>query len=66
MNVKKLTIHQKIEALDREMEWFYSDDFKLEEATERYQRAIKSAQEIVDDLKKIKNEVKILSEDFSK
>lgn len=66
MNAKKLTIHQKIEALDREMEWFYSDDFKLEEATERYQRAIKSAQEIVDDLKKIKNEVKILSEDFSK
>ena len=30
------TLNQKIEQLDSAVEWFYSDEFKLEEATEKY------------------------------
>ena len=33
---EKVSLNQKIEKLDTEVEWFYSDDFKLEEATEKY------------------------------
>ena len=29
---EKMSLNQKIEKLDAEVEWFYSDDFKLEEA----------------------------------
>ena len=63
---EKMTINQKIEQLDNEVEWFYSDEFKLEEATERYKAAIKLAKEIEKDLGELKNEIEILSEDFSK
>lgn len=61
-----MTINQKIERLDSEVEWFYSDDFKLEEATEKYKIAIKLAKEIEKDLGELKNEIEVLSEDFSK
>lgn len=63
---EKMTINQKIERLDSEVEWFYSDDFKLEEATEKYKIAIKLAKEIEKDLGELKNEIEVLSEDFSK
>ena len=63
---EKMTINQKIEQLDNEVEWFYSDEFKLEEATERYKTAIKLAKEIEKDLGELKNEIEVLSEDFSK
>ena len=48
------------------MEWFYSDDFKLDEATDRYKEAVKLAKEIEKDLVELKNEIEVLSEDFSK
>ncbi len=59
-------INKKISELDAQVEWFYSDDFKLEEATERYKTALKLAKEIEKDLNELKNEIEILSEDFSK
>lgn len=36
------TITDKIDQLDREVEWFYGEDFQLSEAVEKYQ-ADKSA-----------------------
>lgn len=66
MAKEKLSLNQKIEKLDSEVEWFYSDEFKLEEATDRYKEAVGLAKEIKEDLDNLKNEIDILAEDFSK
>ena len=62
---EKLSLNQKIEKLDAEVEWFYSDSFKLEEAVDRYKAAVKLAKDIEKDLSELKNEIEVLSEDFS-
>ena len=63
---EKLNLNQKIEKLDAEVEWFYSDEFKLDEAVDKYKAATKLAKEIEKDLNELKNEIEVLSEDFSK
>lgn len=65
-NNEKMSIGAKIAKLDGLAEWFYSDDFKLEEATERYREAMTLAKEIERDLTEMKNEIEVLAEDFSK
>ncbi|MBO4812940.1 exodeoxyribonuclease VII small subunit [Candidatus Saccharibacteria bacterium] len=62
----KMSLNQKIEKLDTEVEWFYSDDFKLDEATDKYRKAVSLAKEIEEDLSKLKNEIEVLAEDFTK
>ena len=66
MTTNKSTLSQKIAELDERLEWFYSDDFKLEEAASKYQQAIKLAKTIETDLQNLKNEIEVLSEDFGK
>ena len=66
MTENKKTLNEKIAELDEKVEWFYSDDFKLEEATGKYKDALNLAKEVEKDLKELKNEIEILSEDFSK
>ncbi len=61
----KLSINQKIAQLDQAVEWFYSDDFNLDEALERYQVAKTLGEEINQDLAKLKNQVEVLA-DFTK
>lgn len=63
---EKMSLNKKIEKLDAEVEWFYSDDFKLEDATSKYKDAVKLAKEIENDLVKLKNEIEVISEDFTK
>ena len=63
---EKTSLNQKIEGLNSKVEWIYSDDFKLDEATDRYKEAVKLAKEIEKDLVELKNEIEVLSEDFSK
>lgn len=63
---EKMSLNQKIEKLDAEVEWFYSDEFKLEEAVDKYKQATKLAKEIEKDLNELKNEIEVLTEDFSK
>jgi len=60
------TLNQKLKDLDRQVEWFYSDDFKLEKASEKYKEALKLSEEIEKDLKNLKNEIEVLNEDFTK
>lgn len=60
------TLNQKLKDLDKQVEWFYSDDFKLEKASENYKEALKLAKEIEKDLKNLKNEIEVLNEDFTK
>ena len=63
---EKLNLNQKIAELDKKVEWFYSDEFKLEDAVSRYKEAIKLAKNVENDMNELKNEIEILSEDFSK
>ncbi len=63
---EKLSLNQKIAELDKQVEWFYSDEFKLEQAVENYKAAAKLAKEIEKDLAELKNEIEVLNEDFSK
>ena len=63
---EKMSLNQKIEYLDKKAEWFYSDDFNLEEAVSNYKDAVKLAKEIEKDLDNLKNEIEVLAEDFSK
>ena len=62
----EMSLNQKIAKLDEEVEWFYSDDFKLEEAVEKYKGALDLASAIKKDLENLKNEIEVLSEDFTK
>lgn len=60
------TISDKIDELKTGVEWFYSDDFKLEEASEKYKSLTDLAKEIEKDLNELKNDIKVIEEDFSK
>lgn len=62
----KKSLSEKIAILDSQVEWFYSDEFKLEEAIDRFKDAAALAQEIEKDLKVLKNEIEVLAKDFSK
>lgn len=62
---EKPTINQKITQLDQTIEWFYGDDFQLDQALTKYQEAVKQAQAIETDLKELKNQVSVI-EDFTK
>ena len=60
------SLNQKIEKLDAEVEWFYSDEFNLDEATKKYKVAITLAKELQEDLSNLQNEIEILDKDFTK
>ncbi len=62
----KKTLDEQMKELDAQVEWFYSDEFKLEEATEKYRRAVELAKKIEGDLQKLQNEIEVLAEDFGK
>lgn len=59
------TITEKLTQLDQAVEWFYSDDFSLDQALDKYQSTVKLAQETEKDLAEMKNKVEVL-EDFTK
>ena len=59
-------VSEKIDELKSGVEWFYSDVFKLEEASEKYKALTSLAKEIETDLNDLKNEIKVIEEDFSK
>ncbi len=58
------TLNQKIEELNKEVEWFYSDDFRLEEAIVKYEKTTKLAKEVEKDLNELKNKIEVLKEKF--
>ena len=59
-------VSEKISELKTGVDWFYSDDFKLEEASKRYKELTNLAKEIEKDLAEMKNEINVIAEDFSK
>ena len=66
MSESKKNLNQKISELDAAVEWFYSDEFSLDGAINKYKDAIKLAKDIEKDLTELKNEIEVLSEDFGK
>ena len=62
----KKNVSDKIAELKEGVDWFYSDDFKLEESSAKYKMLTELAKEIEGDLTDMKNEIKIIEEDFSK
>ena len=63
---EKMSINKKLEELDKKTGWFYSDEFNLDESVEKYKEAMSFANDIKKDLEELKNEIEVLSEDFSK
>ena len=66
MATTKKTLNEKIAELDELTNWFYSEDFSLDHATEKYKAAVGLAKEIEQDLKDLKNEITVIDKDFSK
>lgn len=62
----KKTINIKIEEFDQCVDWFYSDEFSLDEVEERYRKAMTLAEGIQKDLNELKNNIEILAKDFTK
>lgn len=58
-------LSHKIEKLDSAVDWFYSEDFSLAEAIDRYEEAAKLAKDIETDLKTLKNRITVIEKDFS-
>lgn len=61
----KPTLETKLAQLDAATEWFYSDNFTLDQAITKYKSAIELSREIENDLKTLKNEMEVLA-DFTK
>ncbi len=61
-----MSINEKITKLNEEVQWFYSDDFNLDEAEAKYKEAAELAKEVEKDLKGLKNRIEVISKDFSK
>lgn len=57
MSTSKQSVEVKIADLEKQVAWFDGDEFALEEAIERYDKAQKKAQEIIHDLETLKNTI---------
>jgi exonuclease VII small subunit len=64
MATKKIST--KIDELKAGVEWFYSDEFELDKAVAKYKDLTVLAKDIEKDLAELKNEIKVIDEDFSK
>jgi len=64
MSEKNETVAAKLARLGEMVAWFESDDFVLEEAVERFETARKLADEIEQELAKLKNEIVVLKKKF--
>lgn len=65
-NPENSTINTKITKLNEQIQWFYSDDFNLDQAEAKYKEAANLTKEIEQDLENLKNKIEIINKDFSK
>ncbi len=61
-----MSITDKITKLNNQVQWFYSDEFNLDEAEKKYKESVELAKEIEKDLDDLKNKIEIIDKDFSK
>lgn len=61
----KKSLESRIEQLSEYSEWFYSDEFNLDEALDKYKESMQLAKDIEQDLTTLKNQVEVMG-DFTK
>jgi exodeoxyribonuclease VII small subunit len=59
------TVAEKTAKLDELVAWFDGEDFELERAVDVFTEAQKLAQEIEDDLQKLKNTIEVVKVKFT-
>lgn len=64
MSEANKTVQEKLAELSELVAWFQSPAFKLEDAVEKYKKAEKYAEEIEDDLTKLKNDIQVVKKKF--
>jgi exonuclease VII small subunit len=63
---KNTNITDKIETLKSKIDWFYGEDFSLDDSLDHYKEVLELSREIEKDLAELKNKVTVLSKDFGK
>lgn len=66
MSTKNKPLQDKIDELNRLVEWFNQEDFSIEDALEKFKKADALAAEIEQQLDGLKNKVTVLKERFDK
>ena len=66
MSTKNKPLQDKIDELNRLVEWFNQEDFSFEDALEKFKKADALAAEIEEQLDGLKNKVTVLKERFDK
>ncbi|AHB42440.1 hypothetical protein RAAC3_TM7C00001G0594 [Candidatus Saccharibacteria bacterium RAAC3_TM7_1] len=64
MSGKSKTVEEKMSELRKMVAWFESEDFVLEQASEKFTAAATLAKEIEKDLSELKNTVTVLKASF--
>ncbi|MDR1032961.1 MAG: hypothetical protein LBL84_03045 [Candidatus Nomurabacteria bacterium] len=59
-------LSDKLDNLRAKIDWFYGEDFTLDDAVEHYEELLQLSKEVEKDLGELKNQVTVLSKDFSK
>ena len=57
---------KKMQDFDKMVGWFEGEEFAIDEAIERYKKALEKSKEIEKDLMELKNKITKIEEDFSK
>ena len=64
MSEANKTVQEKLADLQELVGWFQGGSFKLEEAVDKFQAAEKLAEEIENDLSKLKNDIVVVKKRF--
>ncbi len=65
MSKNNQTIQEKIDKLDKLVAWFESEDFELEQASDKLKDAAKLATDIEHDLNNVANDIKQVKKSFA-
>ena len=60
-----VSIEKLLQELDEKMAWFHGDDFRLEEAKERFAELKKLAERAKTALETMQHDIEVLTQDFS-
>ena len=61
----KMKLSEKMSKLEKMVDWFYSDEFSLDDAEGKYRKAMELSAEIENDLNNLENKIEVISRDFS-
>lgn len=65
MSKSNQTIQEKINQLDKLVAWFESEEFELEQASDKLKEAAKLATDIEHDLNNVANDIKQVKKSFA-